>query len=256
MHVQLNAQQLWRASAGQVLIEAHQLALILDRVPDGRDGLAHATDGLFHRLGAALELVSLLERRVDQHHCALFLHRQQRPRHMPALTQVHGDARIFLHVVLEHAPVFGVLLVEQHAVLLTRQAPRKLGRTRVIAQLAVRVHLAQDAQVVSGNLRQIVTPPKPPDAFNPLAGPRCLVALQVVQTEAGMGIEVSERLFLTRHQRNKAGQHEVFEDVGVVAGVKGVTIVHGNSCKTVQFTLSCTTVGAAVRRLDLPRDAM
>ncbi|MNP66231.1 hypothetical protein D3C76_1619160 [compost metagenome] len=118
---------------------------------------------------------------------------------------MHGNARILLHVVLEHAPVFGVLFVEQHAILLTRQAPRKLGRTRVIAQLTIRVHFAQDAQVVSGNLRQIVTPPKPPDAFNPLAGPRCLVALQVVQTEARMGIEIGERLLLARHQRNKSG---------------------------------------------------
>ncbi|MNP23990.1 hypothetical protein D3C76_1167230 [compost metagenome] len=158
---------------------------------------------------------------------------------MPALSQVHGDARVFLHVVLEHAPVFGVLLVEQHAVLLTRQTPGKFGRARVIAQLAVGVHLAQDTQIVSGNLWQVITPPKPADTFDPLAGTRRLVALQVIQTEASVSVEVGERLLLARHQRNKAGQHKVFEDVGVVAGVKGVTIVHGNSCKTVQFTLSC-----------------
>jgi hypothetical protein len=42
--------------------------------------------------GAALELIGLLERRVDQHDRALFLHRQQGPRDMPAFAQVHGRA--------------------------------------------------------------------------------------------------------------------------------------------------------------------
>ncbi|MNR23708.1 hypothetical protein D3C85_1407440 [compost metagenome] len=166
---------------------------------------------------------------------------------------MHGDARVFLHVVLEQATVFGVLLVEQHAVLLTRQAPGKLGRARVIAQLAVWVHLAQDTQIGSGNLWQVITPPKPTDTFDPLAGTRRLVALQVIQTEASVSVEVGERLLLARHQRNKAGQHKVFEDVGVVAGVKGVTIVHGNSCKTVQFTLSCRPRQAQQRKTTTAR---
>ncbi|MCY1425457.1 hypothetical protein D9M71_412450 [compost metagenome] len=239
MHIELDPQQLRCTGAGQVLVETHQLALILDRVPDGCDGLAHATDGLFHRLGAALELVGLLERRVDQHHCTLFLHWQQGPRYMPALAQVHGDARVLLHVVLEQAAVFGVLLVEQHTVLLAGQAPGQLRGTRVVAQLAVRVHLAQDAQVICGYLRQVVAPPETADTFQPLAGTRRLVALQVIKPEACVGVEVGKRLFLARHQSDEAGQHKVFEDVGVVTGVEGVTIVHGNSCKTAQFTLSC-----------------
>ncbi|MCY1553246.1 hypothetical protein D9M68_897120 [compost metagenome] len=54
-----------------------------------------------------------------------------------------------------------------------------------------------------------------------------------------MGIDIGERLLLARHQGDEAGQHEVFEHVGVVAGVEGVTIVHGNSCEGGKFTLPC-----------------
>ncbi len=96
----IDPQQLRCASAGQVLVKAGQRTLVLDRVPDCRHRLAHAANRFFHGRGAALELVGLLERRVDQHDRALFLHGQQGPRHVPAFTQVHGNARVFLHVRL------------------------------------------------------------------------------------------------------------------------------------------------------------
>ncbi|MNE51615.1 hypothetical protein D3C80_1462510 [compost metagenome] len=132
-----------------------------------------------------------------------------------------------------------MLLVEQGAVLLAHQAAGQLGRTGVVAQLAVGVQALDDAQVVSGHGRQVIAIPQAGDTFQVLAGTSCLVALQVVQAEPCVGIDVGERLLLARHQGDEAGQHDMFEDVGVVAGVEGVTIVHGNSCGGGKFTLPC-----------------
>ena len=44
---------------------------------------------------------------------------------MPAFAQVHFDAAITLHVVLEQHAIFRVLLIEQHAVLGPREATRQ-----------------------------------------------------------------------------------------------------------------------------------
>ncbi|CAN2967926.1 hypothetical protein METHPM2_120041 [Pseudomonas sp. PM2] len=88
----------------------------------------------------------------------------------------------------------------------------------------------QHAHVVGGERRQIACAPQAGDAFQVLTSAVGLVALQVVQANAGVSVEVGERLFLARHQGDEAGQGQVFEDIGMVAGVKGVTIIHGCSC--------------------------
>ncbi|MNQ89601.1 hypothetical protein D3C85_1049130 [compost metagenome] len=125
VHIQLDPQQLRRAGAGQILIETGQ-ALILDRIPDRRNRLAHAPDRFLERLRATLELIELLERRIDQHDRAFFRHRHQRSWNMPTLTQVHRNPAITFHVVLEQAPVFRVLLIEQYAILWASQTTRQL----------------------------------------------------------------------------------------------------------------------------------
>ena len=149
---------------------------------------------------------------------------------MPAFAQMHRYAAITFHVVFEQHAVFGVFFVQQYTVLGTGQASRPLRRARVIAQLAIRVHLVQHLHVVISHCRQVFLPPQPRNAFQVLARAVGLIALEVVQTNTGMGIEVGERLLFARHQGDEAGQDDMFEDVGMVAGVEGVTIVHGCSC--------------------------
>ena len=101
MHKQLNLQQFGRTRTRQILIKAAQLTFVLNRIPNRNNGLAHTTDGVFQRLRATLHLVELFKRRIDQHQPALFCHRQQRTRHMPAFTQMHRYPAITLHVVFE-----------------------------------------------------------------------------------------------------------------------------------------------------------
>ncbi|MCY1244974.1 hypothetical protein D9M72_580770 [compost metagenome] len=120
-------------------------------------------------------------------------------------------------------------LVEQQAVLRAGQAPRQFRRAGVVAQLAVRVQRLHRLQVVADQFRQVVALPQPGDALLPFAGAAGLVAPQVVQADAGMAVEIGERRVLARHQGEQTGEDDVFQQVGVVAGVVGVAIVHGRA---------------------------
>ncbi len=71
-----------------------------------------------------------------------------------------------------------MLLVEQHAVLRARQTSRQLRRPRVIAQLAIRVHLVQHLHVIGGQDRQIRLIPQTRNAFQVLAGTVGLITLK------------------------------------------------------------------------------
>ena len=55
-----------------------------------------------------------------------------------------------------------------------------------------------------------------------------VVAVQSVQTRASVGVDHIERGFLFGHVAQNSDQNRVFEDVGMVAGVKGVAVTeHG-----------------------------
>ncbi|MNP00370.1 hypothetical protein D3C76_921590 [compost metagenome] len=202
------------------------MTFVLDRIPDRHDRLTHPSDRLVQRGDATLQFVALLERWVDQHHCALLRRRQESSRHQPAVALVHGDASLAGHVGLEQATVFRMQFVEQQAILRTGQAPRQLRRAWVVAQLAVRVERPHRLQIISHQLRQIVAIPQTADALLPFAGAAGFVAQQVVETDTGMAVEVGERCVLARHQGEQAGEDGVFQHVGMVAGMVGVAIVH------------------------------
>ncbi|MOA09925.1 hypothetical protein D3C78_1297880 [compost metagenome] len=150
---------------------------------------------------------------------------------MPAFAKVHLDPAIALHIILEQQAVFRMFLVEQYPVLRASQASCQLWRTRVVAQLAIRVHFMQHLHVVRRQQRQIRLAPQACDTFQVFTGTAGLVALQVIQTNAGVGVEIGKRLLLARHQGDEAGQGQVFEHIGVIAGMEGVTIIHGCSCE-------------------------
>ena len=61
----------------------------------------------------------------------------------------------------------------------------------------------------------------------PLAAAARLGAGEIIAAGAGMGIEDAERRRLRAQMQQDAHEHRVLEDIGEVAGVKGVAIVHG-----------------------------
>lgn len=224
--MQLGTQQLRRDATFQGLVETLELALVLDRIPDHHHRLAHPPDRLVERSDTTLQFVGLLERRIDQQHRALFRRRQERPRQQPTVALVHGDPPFASHVGLEQAAVLGMQFVEQHAVLGAGQAPRQFRRARVVAQGAVRIQVTDHVQVIVQLLGQAFALPQAGDALLPLAGAAGLVTLQVVEADPGMAVQVGVRRVLAPQQGEDPRQHQVLEDIGMVAGVVSVTIVH------------------------------
>ncbi len=94
----------------------------------------------------------------------------------------------------------------------------------------------QHLQIVGRQRRQVGGVPQTADTFQPFSGARGLIAFEVVQAEPGVGVEIGERLLLARHEGDQASQGQVFEDVGVVAGMVGVTVIHGSSWQAAQFS--------------------
>lgn len=63
----------------------------------------------------------------------------------------------------------------------------------------------------------------------PLPGPARLVGLQIVEPDPRMGIEDAERRRLLAQMREDQHEHDVLHDVGEIAGMEGVAVVHGRS---------------------------
>ena len=77
------------------------------------------------------------------------------------------------------------------------------------------------------------------------AGLACLEAIQRVAAAAGMGVDEAERRRLGLQRLDQRQQHGVFEDVGKVAGVIGVAIVHGGHGKVSDKALTIARRGMA-----------
>ena len=65
-----------------------------------------------------------------------------------------------------------------------------------------------------------------------------LLAGEIVDAGAGMGIDDAKRGLLVLQIGEHAHQHDVLDDVGKTAGMKGVTIVHGRGVTT-SFEAQC-----------------
>ena len=61
---------------------------------------------------------------------------------------------------------------------------------------------------------------------------RRLRAVEIVAAGAGMGVDDAERRRLGAQVHQNADQHRVLDDIGEVAGVKGVAIIHGRNSWT------------------------
>ena len=73
---------------------------------------------------------------------------------------------------------------------------------------------------------------QPGDAGQPFAAAARFIAGEIVDPGAGMGVDDAERRRLFLQIGQNAHQHDVLDDVGKAAGVKGVTVIHGEEYAT------------------------
>src|SRR5262249_53564543 len=65
-----------------------------------------------------------------------------------------------------------------------------------------------------------------PDTVAPFPGATRLGSGKVVATAARMGVDDAERRRLAAQVQENAGEHRMLDDVGEIAGVKSMAIVH------------------------------
>ena len=90
--------------------------------------------------------------------------------------------------------------------------------------MALGVEATHDLHVLGHRRGQVLAAPQPADALFELARLARLGRVQAEAARTGVGVDEAEGLVLDRHVLEHLHQHQVFQDVGVVAGVEGVTI--------------------------------
>ena len=119
-------------------------------------------------------------------------------------------------------------LEQAQAIGVAQHLPRQPRRSGVVPEFAVRVQFAHLIEVRIEQRRQRFTAfgraPQGADAgieFGLLLRP---FVVQRVEAGTSMRVDVPERLVLLREVIEHLHKHSVLEDIGVIAGVEGVTV--------------------------------
>lgn len=110
------------------------------------------------------------------------------------------------------------------AIVAARKMRRKPRRARVAPQVAAIVQLLQQTHQILERDGQVGASLEPPDAIGVFTGLSCLVGIQCVKSGASMGVDHGIWFFLRIHVLQTECQDKVFQDIGVIAGVIGVTV--------------------------------
>ena len=115
------------------------------------------------------------------------------------------------------------------AILLAQKVPDQRRGAWIAAQFAIRIRRGDRFEIGrqqrTHGLGQRMAG-KPRDARAKLTCALRRVILQIVDADPGMGIDDAERLVLALQIVDEPCQHRVLDDVGEVAGVEGVAVIH------------------------------
>ena len=139
------------------------------------------------------------------------------------------DAQVPAHRAPQGFAVGRVQLAQGQPVLRAQHRLRQRGRAGIGLRLAFRVAGADDLEPwreQRGDVGRLLRVHDARDALAPFARARGLVAGQIVAPDAGVRVEIAQRRVLAHQVREDARQHRVLEDVGEIAGVEGVAVIH------------------------------
>ncbi len=186
----------------------------------------------------AIELVRRLIGRIDEDDAAPLGRRQLRlgdERGIEAGDSHPGIAAIFGS---EARMVLGMELVERQAVLRPQAKAGDLGGARIAAKrCALPIDRgdrgAPGCQHRLGRRRQkprrAVLVIEPADAVAPFAGAGGGIACEIIDSDAGMGVEDAKRRLFALEALDHGGEDDMLQHIGMAAGVEGMAVVHGPS---------------------------
>jgi hypothetical protein len=106
-------------------------------------------------------------------------------------------------------------------------------------------------QVIAARRRQILAPPQAADTLPILGKLGRLQRNPAHTTRAGVRIDVPESLVLLAEVARELHQHQMFEHIGVVAGVEGVAIAEHRLMPPVRRSGGERRSQGTIRHLDL-----
>lgn len=134
-----------------------------------------------------------------------------------------GNAAIALVALLQPGAVLRVQFAGDQPIVLAQHRPHQFRRSGIDRKIGP-VQGVQDIPVEGGGAERRAE--RPFDAPRLFTGPQGFGGREVVGAKAGMGVEYGEGRRLLQQALDDEHQGHVLEDFGVIAGVKGVSIIH------------------------------
>ena len=186
--------------------------------------------GIGHILIVTLELIA----GIHQHQCPTlqWRHGGQQALQTVAVNQLHLTGTF--KILLQQFDIGIVQLVQQHSVLLSKVHIHYRRRSGIPGQLisglllVAFVEMAHRLQIGCHRLRHTRFLPELAYTFQIFP---CLlgeIIFQRIATGTGMGIDINQRFIFLLQQAQRLQQDGMFEHIGIVAGMKTVTVAeHG-----------------------------
>ncbi|MNT03639.1 hypothetical protein D3C72_1381860 [compost metagenome] len=203
--------------------------ILLQRIPEAEGAAGKAAIALGEAVSEPLVLALDLEGRVDEDQATLFLRRQVSAERQPAIEFGDPALEVAIEEPVQCLVIIRVQLHRRQTVLRAKKHADELRRTGIARQLRTGVELANGRQIRfedGGDRRRQVAREQPADAVAPLAGLLRLFARQIIKADTGMGVENPERLLLLLEIGDEPGEHRMLENIGEIACVVDVPIVH------------------------------
>ncbi len=196
-------------------------------VGSGRPFAERAFERSLDRAG----FVGRFERRVDQDDAPALFGRHISVERDVAVRAYNAEPRIAPKRGDQRLAFVRVRLAERDAILGAHESLRYRRRTRVAERSALDVARANGFKIGSQEIshwRGWAGGQNPRDPVTPFRRALRLPARQIESARPGMGVDEPEGAFLAGQINEDAGQNDVFEHIGEIAGMKGVAIVDLN----------------------------
>ena len=175
-------------------------------------------------------LVSLLVRRIDHHHPPGSSGGQHRQPEFIGIALMHSGSGTAHHTA-QGLDVFRVLLVQDQGILRAQQLGEQAGRAGVEPRRSHRmipvIHRCNGGMIVSQQGVRIGKGAQ--HALRCLAGALGIGAAKVIKSAAGVRVDQGQRRLLLLQGAHQGDQQAVLHDIGAIAGMEGVAIIHSVS---------------------------
>jgi hypothetical protein len=184
----------------------------------------------FERLCEARKIFGILEGRIDEHQAAALLWRHVGVERGPAVDCERLAAGVAAEIARERGRRLGLELAGHQSILWAQERSYQQRRPRIGGEAVAAIEAGDSVQIGSKK-RPRLSPDRcgeePADALFPFAAALRFRTPEIIESGAGMDVDDAEGRRLGAQMHQDANDHDMLDDVGEIAGVEGVAVVHG-----------------------------